>query len=236
MLSRPTLLIAVLAFAVGAAAHAQTFSLHPLHFEGADGSPMSVERVSHGFLLAPDGLLANADRGPMIVYADPKGKFWTARWDLGEGMKINELHGSGEWRSSDSFTFVDRGGKSWQGARVGDEFVLKPLPALSPEVHTDCVELVVPGDHHYRSCCAPNGMQISILESEDETIKYVGEFSYLDWNKAPRSAAWKGDHFLVRAAGGKPTETTALELLDWEGTRQTASWDAATAQFKVAAP
>jgi hypothetical protein len=78
------LVFATLAFTVGAA-HSQTFTLRPLHFKGVDGSPMAVERVSHGFLLAPDGLLTNAERGPMIVYADPEGKFWTARWDPRRG-------------------------------------------------------------------------------------------------------------------------------------------------------
>jgi hypothetical protein len=172
----------------------------------------------------------------MIAYTGPEGKFWVARWDLGEGMKINEKDGSGGWRSADSFTFVDRAGKAWQGARVGDEFALKPLPNLSPETHATCVELVMPGDHHHRSCCAPNGMQIAIYESEDETIKYVSEFSYLDWNNAPRSATWKGDRFLVRAAGGEPVETASLEVLGWEGTKQTAVWDAAAGQFKVSTP
>jgi hypothetical protein len=69
-----------------------------------------------------------------------------------------------------------------------------------------------------------------------ETIKYVSEFNYLDWNNAPHIAAWKGDHFLVRAAGGEPVETTSLELLGWDGMRQTAVWDAAAVQFKVSAP
>jgi hypothetical protein len=151
-------------------------------------------------------------------------------------MKIKEKDGSGGWRSSEFFSFVDPDGKAWQGARVGDEYVLKLLPALSPEIHTDCIEPVMPGDHHYRSCCAPNGMQIAILESEEETIKYVTEFSYLDWNNAPHIATWKGDRFLVRVAGGEPAETTSLEVLAWDGMKQTAVWDAAAAQFKVSAP
>ena len=212
-------------------------SLHPLRFKGADGAPMSVERVGNGFLLAPDGVLfSNGLRVPLINYVGPEGKFWAARWDLGGGMKIAEQHGSGGWRASDSFNFVDRDGNAWQGARIGDGFVLKQLPALSPEIHADCVEFVLPGHHHYRSCCAPDGMQISLAESEDETIKHVSEFSYLDWNNAPRIAAWKGDHFLVRSAGVKPAETVSLELLDWDGMRQTAAWDAAGGQFKVSTP
>ena len=211
--------------------------VHPLHFRGADGSPMSVERVGNGFLLAPDGLLSNAWKGPMILeYVGPEGKFWTARWDLGGGLKIIETHGSGGWRASDSFRFVDRDGNAWQGARVGDGYVLKQLPALSPEIHADCVEFVMPGHHHYHSCCAPNGMQIQFNESEDETIKYATEFSYLDWNNAPRIAAWKGDQFLVRSAGVKPAETVSLELLDWDGKRQTATWDDVGGQFKVSTP
>jgi hypothetical protein len=236
MRSTPVLLIELLALPFELSCDASADQLHPLRFKGADGAPMSVERVSHGFLLAADGLLANALRDPVIVYGDPEGKFWTARWDLGEGMKINERDGSGGWRSADSFSFVDRDRKAWQGARAADEFVLKPLPALSPEVHADCIELIVPGDHHYRSCCAPNGMQIGVLESKDETTKYVTEFSYLDRNNAPPIAAWKGDHFLVRVAGGEPAETTSLELLGWDGMRQTAVWDAAAAQFKVSTP
>jgi hypothetical protein len=151
-------------------------------------------------------------------------------------MKIAEKNGSGGWRASDSFRFVDRDGNAWQGARIGDGFVLKQLPALIPEIHADCVELVEPGHHHYRSCCAPNGMQIAVNESEDEAIKYATEFSYLDWNNAPRIAAWKGDNFLVRSAGVKPAETVSLELLDWDGNRQIASWDAAGGQFKVFTP
>jgi hypothetical protein len=79
-------------------------------------------------------------------------------------------------------------------------------------------------------------MQIAFAESEDETIKYVTEFSYVDWNNAPRIAAWKGDHFLVRSAGVKPAETVSLELLGWDGMRQIASWDAAGGLFKVSAP
>jgi hypothetical protein len=192
---------------------------------------MSVERVGNGFLLAPDGLLSNVWRGPIITYIGPEGKFWTARWDLGEGMKIAEKNGSGGWRASDSFRFVDRDGNAWQGARIGDGFVLKQLPALSPEIHAG-VEFVVPGHHHYRSCCAANGTQIAVNESEDETIKYVSEFSYMDWNNAPRIAAWKGDNFLVRSAGVKPAE----EVMGWDGTRQIASWDAAEGQFKVFTP
>jgi hypothetical protein len=231
----PFIVLLTLSALVGAA-HAQKFDLRPLHLKGADGSPMSVARVSHGFLLAPDDLLFNAERGAGIVYTGPEGKLWTARWDLGESMKIIEKDGSGGWRSSDFFSFVDRNGKAWQGARIGEEFVLKQLPALSPEIHADCVEFVLPGDHHYRSCCAPNGMQISVFEPEDETIKYVTEFSYLDWNNAPRIAAWKGDHFLVRIAGGEPTEATSLELLGWDGMRQTAVWDEAAGQFKVSRP
>jgi hypothetical protein len=43
-----------------------TFELRSLRFKGADGSPMSVERVGSGFLLAPDGLLSNALRVPGI--------------------------------------------------------------------------------------------------------------------------------------------------------------------------
>jgi hypothetical protein len=212
-------------------------SLHPLHFKGADGSSMSVERVGNGFLLAPDGLLSNAWKGPMIInYVGPEGTSWTARWDLGGGMKIIEKNGSAGWRATDSFRFVDRDGNAWQGARVGDGFVLKQLPALSPEIHADCVEFVEPGHHHYHSCCAPNGMQIQFSESEDETIKYATEFSYLDWNNAPRIAAWKGDQFLVRSAGVKPAETVSLELLDWDGMRQIASWDAARGLFKVFTP
>jgi hypothetical protein len=226
---------AVFAFAL-AAAHAQRFDLHPLHFKGADGAPMSVERVSHGFLLAPDGLLSNAERGPLIAYIGPEGKPWIARWDLGEGMKINERDGSGGWRASDSFSFVDKEGKPWQGKLVGEEFVLKPLPTLSPEIHTDCVEFAMLGDHHYRSCSAHNGKQIGIFESEDATIKYVSEFSYLDWNNAPRVATWKGDRFLVRDAGGEPAETSSLEMLGWDGTKQSAVWDPAAGQFKVSTP
>jgi class 3 adenylate cyclase len=212
------------------------YSLHPLHFKAADGSPMSVDRVGNGFLLAPDGILSNAAKWVLIHYVGPEGKFWTARWDLGGGMKIIESNGSGGWRASDSFRFVDRDGNAWQGVRIGDGFVLKQLPALTPEVHADCVELVLPGHHHYRSCCAPDGMQISVNESEDETIKYVSEFSYLDWSNAPRIAAWKGERFLVRSAGVKPAETTSLELLDWDGMRQIANWDAVAARFKVSAP
>jgi hypothetical protein len=235
MLSMRTRLVVLLGlFALPV--QAQTFDLRPLHFKGADGSPMSIERVSHGFLLAPDDLLSSAERGPMIAYTGPEGKFWVARWDLGEGMKINEKDGSGGWRASDSLQFVDRDGKAWQGARTGDEFVLKQLPALSPEIHTGCAVFVMPGDHHYRSCCAPNGMQIALFESEDETIKYVSEFSYLDWSNAPHIAAWKSDHFLVRIAGGEPAETTSLEVLDWNGKRQSATWDAVTGQFKVSTP
>jgi class 3 adenylate cyclase len=211
-------------------------SLRPLQFKGADGSPMSVDRAGNGFLLAPDGVLSNAVKWRAINYVGPEGKFWVARWDLGGGMKIIESNGSGGWRASDSFRFVDRDGNAWQGARIGDGFVLKQLPALSPEVHADCVELVTPGHHHYRSCWAPNGMQISLAESEDETIKYATEFSYLDWNNAPRIAAWKGDSFLVRSAGLKPAETVSLELLDWNGMRQIASWDAAEGQFKIFTP
>jgi hypothetical protein len=79
-------------------------------------------------------------------------------------------------------------------------------------------------------------MQIAVLESEDEAIKYVAEFSYLDWNNTPRTAAWKEGRFLVRAAGGEPAETASLELLRWDGIRQTAVWDAAAGQFKVTAP
>ena len=79
-------------------------------------------------------------------------------------------------------------------------------------------------------------MQIQFNESDDETIKYVSEFSYLDWNNAPRIAAWKGDQFLVRSAGVKPAETVSLELLDWDGMRQIASWDAARGLFKVFTP
>jgi hypothetical protein len=153
---------------------------------------MSVERVGNGFLLAPDGVLSNASKWPLINYVDPEGKFWIARWDLGGGMKIIEKGGSGGWRASDSFRFVDRDGNSWQGARIGDGFVLKQLPALSPEVHADCVELAQPGHHHYRSCCAPNGMQITVNEAEDETIKYATEFSYLDWNNAPTYRGMEG--------------------------------------------
>jgi class 3 adenylate cyclase len=212
------------------------WSVHPLHFKGADGSPMSVERAGNGFLLAPDDVLSNAAKWPAIQYIGPEGKFWTARWDLGGGMKIIEGNGSSGWRASDSFNFVDRDGNAWQGARIGDGFVLKQLPALSPEVHADCVDLALPGHHHYRSCCAPNGMQIGTFESEDETIKYVSEFSYMDWNNAPRVAAWKGDHFLVRSVDVKPTETDSLELLDWDGIRQIATWDAARGQFKVFTP
>jgi class 3 adenylate cyclase len=209
--------------------------ISPLHFKGADGAPMSVERVGNGFLLAPDGLLSNAWKGPIIEYVGPEGKYWVARWDLG-GMKIIEKNGSGGWRASDSFRFVDRDGNAWQGARIGDGFVLKQLPYLSPEIHADCVELVMPGHQHYRSCCAPNGMQIATSESEEETIKYAIEFSYLDWNNAPRIAAWKGDNFLIRSAGVKPAETVSLELLDWDGVRQIASWDAAGGVFKVFTP
>jgi hypothetical protein len=212
------------------------YNVYPLRFKGADGSPMSVDRVGNGFLLAPDGVLFNAGKWPAINYVGPEGKFWTARWDLGEGMKIIESNGSGGWRASDSFRFVDRDGNAWQGARIGDGFVLKQLPALTPEVHADCVELVVPGHHHYHSCCAPNGMQIAFAESEDETIKYVTEFSYLDWNNTPRIAAWKGNNFLVRSAGVKPSETVSLEVLGWDGMRQIASWDAAEGLFKVFTP
>ena len=79
-------------------------------------------------------------------------------------------------------------------------------------------------------------MQIQFTESEDETIKYATEFSYLDWNNAPRIAAWKGDNFLVRSAGVKPAETVSLEVMGWDGTRQIASWDAAEGQFKVFTP
>jgi hypothetical protein len=212
------------------------YSIYPLHFKGADGSSMSVERVGNGFLLAPDGVLSNASKWPLINYIDPEGKFWTARWDIGGGMKISQMNGSGGWRASDSFSFVDRDGNAWQGARIGDGFVLKQLPALSPEVHADCVELVLPGHRHYHSCCAPNGMLIQFTESEDETIKYATEFSYLDWNNAPRIAAWKGDNFLVRSAGVKPSETVSLEVLGWDGMRQIASWDAAEGLFKVFTP
>jgi hypothetical protein len=196
---------------------------------------MAVERVGNGFLLAQDDLLSNVWKGPMIEYADPEGKFLVARWDLGGSIKINEMDGSGEWRSSDFFNFVDRDGKAWQARRIGDEFALKPLPALSPEIHAACVELATPGDHHHRSCCAPNRMQIAVNESDEDTRRYVGEFSYLDWNNAPHVAAWN-DHFLVRLAGGKPAETASLELLRWDGLRQTAAWDAAAGQFRVSTP
>ena len=235
MLSAPALLIVVLAlFALPCEAGADDF--HALRFMGADGSAKEVVRVGNGFLLTPDGLLSKAELTSTIGYTGPEGKFWMARWDLGESLKVIEKDGSGGWRDSDSFTFVDRDDKAWQGARVGDEFVLKPLPALTPEIHTDCVELVGPENHHYRSCCAPNWMQIAVFEAEEETIRYVKEFSYLDWNNAPHIGAWKGDHFLVRVAGGEPAETTSLELLGWDGMRQTAVWDAAAAQFKVSTP
>ena len=79
-------------------------------------------------------------------------------------------------------------------------------------------------------------MQIQFTESDDETIKYVSEFSYLDWNNAPRMAAWKGDNFLVRSAGVKPSETVSLEVLGWDGMKQIASWDAAEGLFKVFTP
>jgi hypothetical protein len=122
---------------------------------------------------------------------------------------------SGERSSRDFFSFVDRDGKAWQATRIGDEFALKPLPALSPEIHADCVELATPGDRHHRSCCAPNGMQIAVNEAGEDTIRYAGEFSYLDWKNAPHIAAWRGDHFLVRFASGKPAETPSLEVLGW---------------------
>jgi hypothetical protein len=50
---------------------ARADEVRPLHFKGADGAPMSVERLSHGFLLAADGLFSKAEKGPMIVYTGP---------------------------------------------------------------------------------------------------------------------------------------------------------------------
>jgi hypothetical protein len=49
-------------------------------------------------------------------------------------------------------------------------------------------------------------------------------------------ATWKGDHFLIRATGTEPAETISLQFLDWDGKRQTASWDGAAKQFVVSSP
>jgi len=214
MPSKPLFVAVLLAFAaISTRVDAEGNHYDYLNFKGADGAPMGVERVGNGFLLAQAGLFSTVHERPFIDYIGADGKNWVARWDLGAGMKVIE-RGNNNWQQSDSFSFVDWGGKAWQAARVGNEFVLKPLPALAPEVHAACVELVTGGNDHYRSCCAPNGLQKHVFQS-DKVVSYVTEFGYLDWNNAPRMVTWKGDHFLVRSAGAE-VETSSLQLLDWE--------------------
>ena len=70
----------------------------------------------------------------MIEYADPEGKFLVARWDLGGSIKINEMDGSGEWRSSDFFNFVDRDGKAWQATNSLSSRCPLLVPKSTPRV------------------------------------------------------------------------------------------------------
>jgi len=236
MQSKALFVVVLLALAgisarVGAGGNHQDY----INFKGANGSPMSVERVGNGFLLAQAGLFFTVHEVPFIDYIGADGKEWVARWDLGDGMKIMERGSTKGWQSSDSFRFVDWDGKVWQAARVGDEFVLKPQFTIASEVHAACVE-VIAGDHsHYLSCCAPNGLQRQV-GPPDKVVSYVTEFGFLSWNSSPRMATWKGDHFLIRATGTEPAEAVSLQFLDWDGKRQTASWDGAAKQFVVSSP
>jgi hypothetical protein len=59
--STPDFLVVLFAvFALPGEAGAE--QLHPLRFKGADGTPMAVERVGNGFLLAQDDVLSNAEK------------------------------------------------------------------------------------------------------------------------------------------------------------------------------
>ena len=101
--------------------------------------------------------------------------------------------------------------------------------------HVQCIKVLGWCGGRTWSCWAPNGKIRAVLQ-DDEIVHFVDEFSYLDWDNHPRTAAWFGNRFMVGAEGAPRVPVDSLRFLDWDGKKRIAAWDAAANQFVISMP
>ena len=236
MSAKPSLIAALLSFlviapAIGGDGEHQDHIL----FKDANGVPMGVERQGAGFLLAYAGNFYTVTESSSFDFTDEHNTNWLADWSNGR-LELSINGSIAAPRPADSFRFVDWEGKVWQATADGGEFIIKPLPALAPVSHVQCIKVLGWCGGPHWSCWAPNGKIRAVLP-DDEIVHFVDEFSYLDWDNHPRTAAWFGNRFMVGAEGGGPrVPGDSLRFLDWDGKKRIAAWDAAANQFVISVP
>jgi hypothetical protein len=206
-----------------------------LNFKDANGVPMGVKRQGTGFLIAYAGLFYTVTESSSLAFIGEDQSYWLADWSHGR-LELSTNASAVEPRPADSFRFVDWDGRVWQAAGENGEFIIRPLPALTPANHVQCIKLLCWwGRLPYLSCWAPNG-KIRSVSPDDEIVSFVQDFSYLGWDNKPRTAAWMGNRFMIRLDGGPPTLEDALHFLDWDGKKRIATWDVTTSEFAISAP
>ena len=206
-----------------------------LHFKDANGVPMGVERQGTGFLIAYAGLFYTVFESSCLAFIGEDKNYWLADWSHGR-LELSTNESAVEPRPADSFRFVNWDGEVWQAAAENGQFIIRPLPALAPASHVQCIKILCwKGRLPYLSCWAPNG-KIRSVSPDDEIVRFAQEFSYLGWDSKPRTAAWMGNRFMVRLDGGSPALEDSLQVLDWDGKKRIAAWDVLSSQFVISAP
>jgi hypothetical protein len=206
-----------------------------LLFRDANGVPMGIKRQGNGFLIAYAGQFYTVKESSSLAFIGEDQKYRVADWSHGH-LELSTNESAIEAQPAESFRFVDWDGKVWEAAAKNGEFIIRPLPDLTPVGHVQCIKARSWCDAMpHLSCWAPSG-KIRSISPDDLVVRFAPEFSYLGWDNKPRTATWRRDQFMVRLDGGPQAITDSLQFLDWNGMKRNASWDAVANQFVISGP